>query len=82
MIKFWLIEHEFLDIRDPRDLRDPRDPRDPRDSLNPRDPLNFLNLIATDNDIPFKEMINFMIFDNLTDAEVMKSVFGYRVLGL
>jgi hypothetical protein len=70
MIKFWLIEHEILEILDPRDLRDLRDPRDP------------LDLLATDSDLPFKELINFTIFDDLTDAEVMKSVIGYRVLGL
>jgi hypothetical protein len=85
MIKFWLIEHEFLDVLDILDILDPRDPRD---SLDPLGPLNFLDLLdlldllATDSDLPFKEMINFMIFDNLTDAEVIKSVFSYRILGL
>jgi hypothetical protein len=73
MIKFWLIEHEILDIFDPLD---------PFDLLYPFDLLDLLDLLATDSDLPFKELINFMIFDDLNDAEVMKSVFGYRVFGL
>jgi hypothetical protein len=70
MIKFWLIKHEILDILNPHDLRDPLDPLDPRD------------ILAADSDLPFKELINFTIFDDLTDSEVMKSVLDYRVLGL
>jgi hypothetical protein len=70
MIKLWLIKHEILDILDILDSRDTRDPLDTRD------------LLATDSDLPFKDLINFTIFDDLTDSEVMKSVLGYRVLGL
>jgi hypothetical protein len=68
MIKFWLIEHEILDISGILDTRD----------LLAADS----DLLATDSDFPFKELINFTIFDDLTDSEVMKSVIGYRALGL
>jgi hypothetical protein len=52
------------------------------DILDPLDPLDTHDLLATDSDLPFKDLINFTIFDDLTDSEVMKSVLGYRVFGL
>jgi hypothetical protein len=67
MIKFWLIKHEILDIIDPSD---------PLDTSYTRD------LLAADSDLPFKKLINFSIFDDLTDFEVMKSVLSYRILEL
>jgi hypothetical protein len=54
-----LIEHEIFDILDPLDL------------LHLLHLLDLLDLLATDSDLPFKELINFTIFDDLTDAEVM-----------
>jgi hypothetical protein len=51
MIKFWLIEHQILDISD---------------ILDPRDLLDIRDLLATDSDLPFKDLMNFTIFDNLT----------------
>jgi hypothetical protein len=82
MIKFWLIKHEILDIFDILDSRDSRDAHDARDTLDTRDHLHTRDLLAADSDLPFKELINFTMFDDLTDSEVMKSVLGYQVLGL
>jgi hypothetical protein len=76
MIKFWLIEHKILDIPDIPNIIDIHDP------LDPLDLLDLLDLLATDSDLPFKDLINFTIFDNLIDSEVTKSVLGYRILGL
>jgi hypothetical protein len=54
--------------------------------------LHLLHLLATNNNLSFKELINFMMFidhakvsgddefTDLTDAELMKSVTGYQVL--
>jgi hypothetical protein len=65
-----LIKHEILDILDVLDI------------LDILDPLDTYDLLAADSDLPFKELINFIIIDDLTDSEVMKSVLGYRVLEL
>jgi hypothetical protein len=76
MIKFWLIKHQTLDILDILDILDPLDTHDTCDTRDTRD------FLAADNDLQFKELINFTIFDDLTNSEVMKSVLGYQVLGL
>jgi hypothetical protein len=78
MIKFWSIEHKILDLLD---------------LINLLNLLNLLDLLETNDDLQFKELINFMIFidharvsgddkfTDLKDAEMNKSVLGYRVFG-
>jgi hypothetical protein len=41
------------------------------DILDPLDPLDTCDLLAADSDLPFKELINFTIIDDLTDSEVI-----------
>jgi hypothetical protein len=74
---FWLIKHEILDILDPRDPLNPLDTLDTLDIRDIHDTRDTRDLLAADSDLPFKELINFTIFDDLTDSEVMKPVLGY-----
>jgi hypothetical protein len=82
MIKILLIEHDIIDFLNLLDL------------LDLLDLLNLFDIIATNSDITFKELINFTMlidharvfgddeFNDLMNAEVMKTVLDYRVLVL